>query len=276
LPLGDPPLLLGFLRGVPFLWTLKLWPEWLFVNGLLLAVYYIWDRFWCYGREPASGHSRCHEVQHWSLRFHGLWPNVALLLGVILCVALLNPHKPLPGTSWRPWLYLREALQLALTLLSLLLGRAVVRKQNRFNYSAIGEVAALFVGIFVCMQPPLQILHAHGAELGLRLPGQFFWFTGGLSAVLDNAPTYLVFFETARALGGEPLVAGVQELLLTAISLGAVFLGAMTYIGNGPNFMVKAIADESGVKMPGFFGFLAYSVPVLLPLFVLTSWIFLR
>jgi Na+/H+ antiporter NhaD/arsenite permease-like protein len=153
-----------------------------------------------------------------------------------------------------------------------------VRTANQFNYSAILEVAALFSGIFITMQPALQILGEKGDELGLRAPAHFFWATGSLSSVLDNAPTYLVFFQTAKAmpqLSGTTEVAGVEETILAAISLGAVFMGAMTYIGNGPNFMVRAIAESSGVKMPSFFGYMAYSCLILLPLLALMVWTFL-
>jgi len=278
LPIGDPPLFLGYLRGVDFLWTVRLWPEWLAVNGALIAIYYVWDRFWAYPRESAQAIAT-DEVRTHRLRFSGLWPNGALLLGVILSIAFLDPGKPLPGTGWHPWVYLREVVQLVFVGLSLALGREAPRRQNRFNYHAIVEVAVLFFGIFVCMQPPLEILHVEGPSLPLRSPVHFFWATGSLSSVLDNAPTYVVFFETARTLRdvvGGGLVAGVPEALLAGVSLGAVFMGAMTYIGNGPNFMVKAIAEKSGVRMPSFFGYMAYSFAVLLPLFAATSWLFLR
>jgi Na+/H+ antiporter NhaD/arsenite permease-like protein len=202
------------------------------------------------------------------------------LCGVVLSVALLDPGKAVPGTGWHPWAYLREAVQLGLVALSLRIGGGRTRRANRFDYAAIVEVAVLFLGIFICMQPLLEILRAEGPKLGLTRPWHFFWATGGLSSVLDNAPTYVVFFETAKSLseqsGLAPAVAGVAERLLVAISLGSVFMGAMTYIGNGPNFMVKAVAQRFGVDMPGFFGYLLYSVAVLLPLFVLTTFLFLR
>ena len=296
LPLGDPPLLLGYLLGVPFLWTLTLWPQWLFANGLLLAIYYLWDRFWPFPREalPAGGTSlsgakgvvrgpstpfttnaarRC--PQGVPPKILGLWPNGLLLLGVIASIALLDPGRPIPGTSWRPWIYLREVLQGLLVLCSLCVGSSAVRKANKFNYHAIVEVAVLFAGIFLTVQAPLEIMRVRGPSLGLHSPAGFFWATGGLSAVLDNAPTYLVFFEAAKSLGGEHLLAGVEQSLLIAVSLGSVFMGAMTYIGNGPNFMVKSLAEESGVGMPGFFGYLVYSAAVLLPVLLLTTWIFL-
>jgi Na+/H+ antiporter NhaD/arsenite permease-like protein len=277
LPIGDPPLFLGYLRGVPFLWTFGLWPAWLFVNGVLLAIYYVWDHFWYYPHEKKTD-VQLDEIHVRKLKFSGVWPNAILLAGVVLSVALLDPSKLLPGTNWRPWPFLREIVQLALVGLSLLLGSQVVRRANKFNYHAILEVAALFFGIFLCMQAPLQILNVRGPNLGLSSPMHFFWMTGSLSSFLDNAPTYVVFFETARTLGGENLVpplVGVAEPLLVAISLGAVFMGAMTYIGNGPNFMVKAIAEKSRIRMPSFFGYMVYSCLILLPLFVITTLIFL-
>lgn len=278
LPIGDPPLFLGYLRGVPFLWTLQLWKEWLFVNGALLVIYYLWDRFYFYPVETKVDIER-DDMQVRRLQVRGLWPNLPLLVGVVLGVALLDPTKPFPGTNFHPPLYLREVVQLGMVALSLILGDHENRVGNRFNYAAIIEVAALFFGIFITMQPALQILNIEGPRLGLTTPAQFFWATGMLSSFLDNAPTYVVFFETARTLGGEHLVPpgnGVAHDLLVAVSLGAVFMGANTYIGNGPNFMVRAIAEKRGVKMPSFFGYMAYSGLILLPLFVLTTVVFFR
>ena len=287
LPIGDPPLFLGYLRGVSFLWTMELWPAWLMVNILLVIVYFCWDHFFCYPKEEKTDILR-DEIRTTKLKFSGLWPNVPLLAGVILSVALLDPHQKFLGTNWYPWMYLREIVQLALIGLSLFLGSQKVRQANKFNYHAIVEVAALFCGIFICMQPPLQILNEKGSQLGIDTPGEYFWATGTLSSVLDNAPTYVVFFETAKSLDNEskeankPLVflsedktteKSLPSKFLIAISLGAVFMGAMTYIGNGPNFMVRAIADESGVKMPSFFGYMLYSCAVLLPILLLTVWL---
>ena len=198
------------------------------------------------------------------------------MAGVIAAVALLDPAKAVPGTNWHPWMFLREAVLLTLVALSLTIGSREIRNRNGFTYGAILEVAALFLGIFVCMQPALALLHEHGASLGLDSPRAFFWSTGALSSVLDNAPTYLVFFKAAQSLPATgPTMAGVEVGRLAAVSLGAVFLGAMTYIGNGPNFMVKAIAEQSGVKMPSFFGYCVYSFGVLLPVFIMVSLLFL-
>lgn len=276
LPIGDPPLFLGYLNGVDFLWTLSLWKSWVFVNGSLLAVYFLLDHFVYYRRESKPD-IVIDEVRVRRLRFFGLWPNALLLGGVILSVALLDPAKPLPGTDWHPWLYLREMMQLALVGVSLLTGPQVVRDDNNFDYLAIVEVGALFIGIFIAMQPALEILNAQGGSLGIDTPHEFYWASGWLSAVLDNAPTYLVFFKTAQTISGDAPVqiAGVAEGFLTAISLGSVMMGAMTYIGNGPNFMVKTIAEKAGVRMPSFFGYMLYSFTILLPILAINVWLFL-
>jgi Na+/H+ antiporter NhaD/arsenite permease-like protein len=255
-----------------------LWKEWLFVNVILVLIYYLWDRFWFYPRE-APPDIRRDETRVHPLRIAGLWPNALLLLGIILSVAFLDPSKKIPGTEWHPWLFLREVVQLLLVAASLAFGSGHARTRNKFNYFAIVEVAALFFGIFITMQPALQILGARGSLLGLSTPGHFFWAAGSLSSFLDNAPTYVVFFTSARFLtqhaGLPDPVAGVSAPLLTAVSLGAVFMGANTYIGNGPNFMVKTLAEHAGVKMPGFFGYMVYSVCILIPLFIFVTLIFL-
>jgi Na+/H+ antiporter NhaD/arsenite permease-like protein len=282
LPLGDPPLFLGYLQGVPFLWTLSLWKEWLFVNGALLVIYWAWDHFYFYPREEPRDVARDESQVH-RLRFAGLQLNGLLLFGVVLAVAFLDPSKAFPGSDWHPWLYLREVVMLGLLAVSLLVGSPHTRKMNDFNFAAIIEVAVLFLGIFICMQPALQILNARGAELGLDNPYKFFWASGTLSSFIDNAPTYLVYFEAANVMthsAGPGIVAlqsghFIREDLLAAISLGAVMMGSMTYIGNGPNFMVKSIAESWGVKMPSFFGYIVYSCAILLPLLVLLNVLFL-
>ena len=279
LPLGDPPLFLGYLQGVDFLWTLQLWQPWLMVNGALLAIYYVWDRFVCHPREQLRDRL-IDESRRRPLRFLGVWPNALLLAGIVVSVALLDTSKTIPGTDWHPWLYLRECVLLAFVAASLALSGTSVREANRFNYGAIIEVAALFIGIFICMQPALQILDVRGPSLGIDTAPRFFWITGALSSVLDNAPTYLVFFQTAQALPPQGAITmphvGIPDHLLAAISLGAVFMGANTYIGNGPNFMVKTIAEKSGVRMPSFFGYMVYSGLILIPLFGLVHFLFLR
>ncbi len=279
LPIGDPPLFLGYLRGVDFFWTLRLLPQWAIMMISLLAIYYAWDSA-AYRRETVASlrADRAHIVPIGiSGRLNLLW-----LAGVVFAVATLDPSKPFPGTSWHAFPYLREGAQLALAALSLLLTPGALRRRNQFNYVAIGEVGAVFIGIFITMQVPIEILHARGAQLGVSEPWQFFWATGALSSVLDNAPTYVVFFETANALTHQP-GDGIIRLLdgnfmrddhLIAISCGAVFMGANTYIGNGPNFMVKSLAEQAGVKMPSFFGYMLYSTAVLLPLYAALTFLF--
>ena len=274
LPIGDPPLFLGYLEGVSFFWTLSLWRSWLLVNGLLILIYCLADQFYFYRQETIRDIER-DITQTRKLKISGLSLNGPLLLGVVLAVALLDPRKAVPATNWHAWMYLREIVQLALVAISLHFGAKRIREANNFNFAAIVEVAALFIGIFICMQPALQILSEKGAVLAKSLgPGGYFWATGTLSSFLDNAPTYLVFFKTAQVQDPTmyPMTGGVPEILLKAISVGAVFMGAMTYIGNGPNFMVKAIAEKSGVKMPSFFGYMVYSCLILLPLMALNQW----
>jgi Na+/H+ antiporter NhaD/arsenite permease-like protein len=259
-PLGDPPLFLGYLIGVPFTWTLRLTVPWLFTVALVLAIYVAWDRRE-HAREARADLKRDFlEVR--PLRVAGR-ENLALLAGVLSAVALL-------GAPWR------ELAIVALAVLSYRRTDPALRRANRFTFHPILEVAALFAGIFVTMLPALDILMARGGELGVREPWQFFWATGMLSSFLDNAPTYLTFLALAKGLGLAPEVVGVPHEVLVAISLGAVFMGANTYIGNGPNFMVRAIAEERGVAMPSFGGYMLYSGAVLLPVFVVVTLLFFR
>jgi Na+/H+ antiporter NhaD/arsenite permease-like protein len=245
---------------VPFTWTLRLLPHWLVVNGLLLAVYYLWDRR-AHAREPVVAVVRDRSVLQ-PIRVSGK-RNFALLLAVIASVAgLPSPY--------------REVVMLAVSAVSLAATPREVHEANRFTFHAIAEVAALFAGIFLTMLPALEILHARGATLGLTTPRQFFWATGLLSSFLDNAPTYLTFLAVAQSLRLPAEVVGVTHEVLAAISAGAVFMGANTYIGNGPNFMVRAIAEERGVRMPSFGGYMLYSGAVLIPCFVLVTLVFFR
>jgi Na+/H+ antiporter NhaD/arsenite permease-like protein len=279
LPIGDPPLFMGFLAGVPFFWTLGLWKPWLVCVVILLAVYYIIDRL-LWAREPLST-TIADASRRTPLRISGTL-NLLWLALIVLAVAFVDPSKPMPIVGWTPFPFLREIILLGLAGLSLLLTARSTREANRFNFGAILEVAAIFIGIFVAMQVPLQVLQARGGELGLTTPGQFFWLSGLLSSFLDNAPTYLVFLGIATALPetGAATIhlvgnAHVEESLLIAISLGSVLMGANTYIGNGPNFMVKSIAEENGVRMPSFFGYMLWSGAILIPLFALVHLLFL-
>ena len=345
-PLGDPPLFLGFLRGVDFFWTLYLFPYWFIVNGFLILLYFLWDTFWFYPKDlretedPDSIELNTKELKFMAVnamttdtpekvRFTitGLKVNLPLLIGVILAVACLSPTKPVPlvggfffpENDGHPWFFLREAIQLGLAALSLLFSRRWIRRANAFGFGAIIEVAALFFGIFICMQAPLQILSEEGENIvvfaeertGLSRPQILFWTTTSLSCWLDNAPTYVVFFEVAKSLQARtekelldqrdedgspkwhheskllvshewvskdgktqliPVTGGfIDHFHLIAIALGTVFIGGITYIANGPNFMVKAIAEQSRIKMPSFFGYMMYSCLILLPLYVVLT-----
>ncbi len=259
-PLGDPPLFLGYLQGVPFSWTFRLWPQWLVMLVALLLAYLIWDSAQ-YAREPlAAIHRDRTELE--PLRVEG-GVNALWLVGVVLAVALLRAP-------------LREVAILALSGLSLAATPRRIRQANGFTSYPIVEVAVLFFGIFLTMIPALELLRLRGGELGVRQPWQFFWAAGALSSFLDNAPTYLTFLALGQGLGLPAEVVGVPGAILAAISVGAVAMGANTYIGNAPNFMVKAIAEEAGVKMPSFLGYMGYSGPVLIPLFVAVTFLFFR
>jgi len=274
LPIGDPPLFLGYLKGVPFLWTLNLWLEWLVMVIVLLVIYYIWDTR-MYKKESVRDIAR-DETQIQPLSIQGKI-NFLFLAGVVFATGTLAPGKEFMGTGWEPFMFCRELVQCFFVVLSLIFTSGGLRKENNFNYVAILEVACLFIGIFICMQVPIEILHIIGGQLGIDTPTKFFWATGLLSSCLDNAPTYVVFFETAKTLPvtDATMVAGVAEKFLIPISLGAVFMGANTYIGNGPNFMVKSIAEYEGVKMPSFFGYMLFSGMILIPLFIVMTLVFL-
>jgi Na+/H+ antiporter NhaD/arsenite permease-like protein len=286
-PLGDPPLFMGFTAGVPFEWTLvNLWREWLLVNGVLLIVFNIWDQT-VFGREERARHgSQLEEVlKHEPLGLSG-GLNFLFLSGVVAAVYFKG------ALNW-PW-GVQEAIMALMAVLAYVTTPAANRASNKFSFGPIVEVAVLFIGIFITMAPALQILNAWGSGhrevLGMRFamdqPWQFFWVTGSLSSALDNAPTYMTMAATAAGMEhveaegqylAELLALGNESAaLLAAISCGAVFMGANTYIGNGPNFMVKAIAEENGVHMPSFFGYMVFSAAVLLPLFVVVALIFFR
>jgi Na+/H+ antiporter NhaD/arsenite permease-like protein len=270
-PLGDPPLFLGYLRGVDFTFPLTLWPHWLLVNGSVIALFFGWD-LTCSRREPNALPA---PTEDRLLAVRGM-VNIALMAGVIAAVLLRSPE--LGGflhTLPDPWPEVIPSLaMLALTVLSLVLTPRGLRADNGFTWAPLVEVAVLFFGIFVTMVPALVFLERFGADLGVTEPWQYFWATGGLSAFLDNAPTYLAFATIAGH--GRPLAELMRQepAVLRAISAGAVFLGALTYIGNGPNFMVKAIAEDMGYGMPSFFGYLGYSTAILLPIFGLGTWLF--
>src|SRR5262245_10115432 len=281
-PLGDPPLFLGFLKGVPFEWTFRLWREWLLVNGSLLVVFNLLDQAIFAREERERPGSQLEEVQvHEPIAIEGSH-NIAWLLGVVAVIYAAGRGL---GHGGSPWPFgVQEASMLALATLSYVVTDDRVHARNHFSFAPILEAAILFAGIFATMAPALLLLNAHAASFGIREPWHFFWASGALSSFLDNAPTYLTFAATAAGLDGIPpegrylahyLAQGPHaHATLAAISCGSVFMGANTYIGNGPNFMVKAIAEQRGVAMPGFFGYMAWSGAVLIPLFVLTTFLF--
>ncbi|MDR2108132.1 MAG: sodium:proton antiporter [Coriobacteriales bacterium] len=363
-PIGDPPLFLGFLRGVPFFWTLELLPMMLLNTAVLLGVFYLIDRR-MYARELAAGRRPAprHKAaagrggagggrggrdaggadggaagagdrivtaragaadsgggraaakagaadggrraaagagggDHTGnskrrIQFAGLHNLVflAMIVGAVILSGMMGTMDALkdPATGeiyGLPFLYgiqlpLNNAVQMAIILISGVLAWLTTKKQyhelNEFGWEPIKEVAALFIGIFVTMIPALELLHSYGPNLGLSEAWQFFWATGLLSSFLDNAPTYLVFLTTATTLGFEGVVTSlgpISNQLLLAVSTGAVFMGANTYIGNAPNFMVRSIAEKHHVKMPSFFGYIGWSAAILLPLFLLDTLIF--
>ena len=266
-PLGDPPLFLGFLRGVDFFWTISLWKEWALVNALLLSIFFVWD-FVQYRRETKADLKQDDTRIH-PLRIDGWKLNVPLMAGVVACV-LAKKIAAIPFP-------LHELAMILLTVISIVKTPRSVRAVNHFGWFPIVEVAVLFAGIFVCMVPALELLKANGGRFGVTEPWHFFWVTGLLSSALDNAPTYVTMGTLAQqvtAADGFAELAVKAPLLLAAVSCGAVFMGAITYIGNGPNFMVKAIAEAAGYKMPSFFGYMGYAAGILLPVFVLVTFVF--
>jgi Na+/H+ antiporter NhaD/arsenite permease-like protein len=275
-PVGDPPLFLGFLRGVPFLWTLRLFPIWLLVNGALILLFYIVDSQ-LFRREDLRRPGDldelavAHEVPiHVAGGLNFLW--LAGVVAVLVAAGTLG----LPAG-------VQEAGMFAMAGLGWITTPKALREENGFGFTPIVEVAALFAGVFATMIPALAVLNARGGELGLHAPWQFFWASGILSSFLDNAPTYLTFASVGSGLAGTDAGNLAQLLahprgpgLLEAIAAGSVLMGANTYIGNGPNFMVKAIAELGGVQMPGFFRYMAWSGLILVPLFVAVTFVFFR
>ncbi|MEN3031579.1 sodium:proton antiporter [Chromobacterium amazonense] len=288
-PLGDPPLFLGFLKGVTFGWTfLHMLAPVALLSALLLTIFYFLDRH-MYAKEAAEGTLKPVDTSHDKpLKLYGK-RNFWLLAGVVGAVLMSGLWKPgitlhLPGAHLELQNLLRDGILVLLAFASLWITPKQVRAGNEFNWLPILEVGKLFAGIFITIAPVIAILRAgeHGqlASLVHAVSGpesqpleiMYFWMTGILSSFLDNAPTYLVFFNLAS--GDAATMMGPLADTLLAISMGAVFMGAMTYIGNAPNFMVKAIAEHRHVKMPGFFGYMMWSGAVLLPCFVLLTVVF--
>lgn len=291
-PIGDPPLLMGFARGVPFFWSLRLLPMMLFNAAILLFAFYHLDMR-AYRKDIAEGRKPDISKPGTEIRINGLH-NLIFLVMIVAAVILSGtlPNMPVFQNAegevlgihifGEVVLSIPALIEIVIILVAAFLSfkttNVSVRKANHFTWGAIKEVAVLFIGIFITMQPALMILKQYGPSLGVDTPFEFFWATGALSSFLDNTPTYLVFLTTAGTLGLSEGVATtlgtVPAQMLTAISCGAVFMGANTYIGNAPNFMVKAISDENGVHMPSFFGYIGWSLMFLIPVFLLDSLIF--
>lgn len=276
-PLGDPPLFLLYLRGAPFDWFFHLLPEWAFVNAVLLIIYMAVDTYY-YKKEPIEAIIQ-DKIERKPIRMDGTF-NFIFLAGVVASVAFLNEHYIHAIHENHYFGFIREFAILSFAALSIIFTKKEIRLANKFSWGPILEVAYLFIGIFVTMVPALIYLAQNASSFGIHTSTQFYYATGTLSSFLDNAPTAVSFYNLALGLHdfhpGEIIVAGIPEILLTAISMGAVFFGSMTYIGNGPNFMVKAIAEENKIDMPSFFGYMfKFSLIVLLPLFILTQILFL-
>lgn len=287
-PLGDPPLYLGFLKGVPFSWTLGLLPQWALMQALLLTAFHFLDEIVFHREELEIKHALAEDLRKAERPLHlEGWPNVGLLLGilaVVLAAGLLQPQAP---TAWGATLN-KGAQVLALgslTGFALWLRRRPAGdtpfRRNHFSFAPLAEVAAIFAGIFGAMLPVLDLLQSRAGLLPLDRPWHFFWLSGLLSSVLDNAPTYLTFATLAAAkagLGGSSLgdLAEAAPAFLKAVACGSVFMGANSYIGNGPNFMVKTIAEHSGLEMPSFLAYMGWSAAVLLPIYLIETIVFFR
>lgn len=293
-PIGDPPLLMGFARGVPFFWSLHLFPVLLFNMVVLLFVFYWIDRrFYCH--DIAKGRMPDISKAGTKISLKGLH-NLIFIAMIVAAVILSGVLPDMPAFRdaagnvrgihifGEVTLTFPAMIEMAIILLAAFLSFKTtspeIRKKNHFTWGAIQEVAVLFIGIFITMQPALMLLKSMGGSLGLTKPFEMFWATGALSSFLDNTPTYLVFLTTAGAMnfanGIKTTLGTVPVKMLTAISCGAVFMGANSYIGNAPNFMVKSISDENGIHMPSFFGYILWSLCILIPVFLLDTLIFFR
>ena len=275
-PLGDPPLFMMYLRGAPFTWFFHLAPEWFVTNLLLIIIYFFVDTYF-YKKEPASAIAR--DLSNIKpLKIEGK-RNFIFLVGVVLAVAFLN-EQYLSFININPYFkFIREAVIVLMAFLSMQFTPKLLRTSNNFTWHPIEEVAYLFLGIFITMVPCLLYLETNAKQLGVETVSQFYYYTGLLSSFLDNTPTAVTFHSLALGLGitEGTLVAGIPEILLKAISTGAVFFGSMTYIGNGPNFMVKAVAEENNIKMPDFFSYMfKFSIIILLPIFIIVQLLFIN
>ncbi|HSR16734.1 MAG TPA: sodium:proton antiporter [Ignavibacteriaceae bacterium] len=270
-PLGDPPLFMMYLRGAPFAWFFNLFLEWLLTNGLLLIIYFFVDSYF-HRKESAAAIIR-DITQIKPIKIEGKL-NFYWLGGVVLAVAFLNEQYLEFIKINHYFRFIREAAILLMAYFSIIFTPRLTRVSNSFTWEPIKEVAYLFLGIFITMVPCLIYLEQNAKTLGVTLPHQFYYFSGILSSFLDNTPTAVTFHSLALGLGEQTgsIIAGIPEEILKAICVGAVFFGSMTYIGNGPNFMVKAVAEENNIPMPHFFSYMyKFSLIVLLPVFVIVQ-----
>jgi Na+/H+ antiporter NhaD/arsenite permease-like protein len=286
-PVGDPPMLMGFMRKVPFFWSFHMIVILLLNVAILLTIYYILD-VRAYSKDLKEGLHPEEIDENVSVRLLGA--HNFIFMGIIVLAVILSGMLPnIPAFSGgipifgEVELAYADLVEMVIILFAALLSfrttRPEIRRENNFSWGPIQEVAVLFIGIFITMVPALLILEAKGSSLPIRHAWQIFWTTGAMSSFLDNTPTYLVFLTTAGTLGATSGVATsvgiVSQKMLFAISAGAVFMGANTYIGNAPNFMVKAIAEDEGIRMPSFFGYMLWSLRYLIPVFVIDTLIFL-
>lgn len=285
-PLGDPPLFLGFLKGVDFFWTVKhMALPVLFMSVSLLVIFYLLDSYYYHQEEEVF---RRDNTPDSTIRIEGKF-NFLLLIAIVGSVLLSGIWKPnvtfnILGTPVQLQNLVRDGLLIIITFISIMFTSSDIRQRNDFNWQPIVEVAKLFAAIFITITPVIAILRlGYDGDLATLIAKvnddnqqpinmMYFWMTGSLSAFLDNAPTYLVFFNLAS--GDAGVMMNALATTLTAISMGAVFMGAMTYVGNAPNFMVRSIAIQQGVNMPSFFGYMKWSIGILVPLFILLSWLF--
>jgi Na+/H+ antiporter NhaD/arsenite permease-like protein len=270
-PLGDPPLFMMYLRGAPFQWFLNLFPEWSFVNAILLIIYFLVDSY--YYKKEESAAIKLDETNIRPLKLEGK-RNFIFLLMVVLAVAFLNEQYLNFIHTNHLFKFIREGVILLAAYLSMLFTPKLLRVSNNFTWHPIKEVAYLFLGIFITMVPCLLYLELNAKSLGLSPSSHFYYYTGLLSSFLDNTPTAVTFHSLATGLGASAgsIVAGIPEEILKAICVGAVFFGSMTYIGNGPNFMVKTVAEENNIKMPDFFSYMIkFSLIILLPVFIIVQ-----
>jgi Na+/H+ antiporter NhaD/arsenite permease-like protein len=280
-PLGDPPLFLGFLNGIDFFWTISLWPQWLVANTYLLITFLLVDfYYWRKDHVAFNSHQNANEEI-----FHFFGKRNFIFLGVLVFLVLLQSPsfgkplgaligKILPVKNLTLPIVPAALAQLLVAALAFITTPNLMRRTNEFSWLPIREVAILFVGVFITMIPALEILRQHSSKLALDHAWQYFWVTGGLSSILDNAPTFLAFTTLAAGDEGIASLSFSKPGILAAICCGAVFMGANTYIGNGPNFLIKAMAEKNQIKMPSFFTYAFLAFILFLPLYLILSFLF--